>query len=301
VPLLDASTPVRWTIFLAVFPLVGALVFRWLVKRRLARGEVASLLVERARVAGLVAAMVLIPALALKLYFQVRGLAFPGDPISWDAALPVLTGTSWGTGWEWQAGAALVALVGFLLAARSVAGWWIAWLGALLLVWTLPLTGHAVEYRWGATAGVALQGLHVAGGAGWLGTLAVLVAASYPALRGRPDREATLAQLVGGFSPLALTGAGMVAVAGVLLSLSTVASWGALWRTTYGITLLIKLALLGGILLLGYHNWQRVRPALGAAPGAARLARSASMELALGTLLLAVTAVLVALPAPGIQ
>jgi putative copper export protein len=41
-----------------------------------------------------------------------------------------------------------------------------------------------------------------------------------------------------------------------------------------------------------------VRPALGAAPGADRLRRSASAELLIGAALLGVTAVLVALPSP---
>ena len=53
-----------------------------------------------------------------------------------------------------------------------------------------------------------------------------------------------------------------------------------------------------GVAALGAWNWRRVRPALGAAPGAGRLRRSATAELLIGAALLGVTAVLVALPSP---
>jgi putative copper export protein len=73
---------------------------------------------------------------------------------------------------------------------------------------------------------------------------------------------------------------------------------GALWSTAYGRTLLVKLALLLPVALLGAYNWRRVVPALEAEGGAARLRRTATVELALGALVLLVTAVLVATPTP---
>jgi putative copper export protein len=87
---------------------------------------------------------------------------------------------------------------------------------------------------------------------------------------------------------------------GLLLGWTYVGGIGPLFSTTYGRTLLVKVALLSGVAATGAWNWRRVRPALGAAPGSSRLRRSAIVELAFGTLLLAVTAVLVALPAPEI-
>lgn len=302
-PLIDAAAPARWASFLALFPLVGVLAFSLLVRRRLGAGDpqLVSSLVERGRIGGVVSALVLLPVLALKLYLQVRAFALPGEPLTWAAAQPILTSTSWGHGWEWQAGAALLSLVGLIVAGRNGFGWLLALGGVLALLWTFPLTGHALDHPLGPLVGVGLQGLHLAGAALWLGTLALIVAAALPELRRRPDGEAMLARLVDGYSPLALTGAGTAAAAGVLLSLTTVASWPALFHTAYGRTLLIKLVLLSGVIALGFHNWRRVRPALGAEPGARRLTRSASIELAIGTLLLAVTAVLVALPAPGLD
>ena len=127
----------------------------------------------------------------------------------------------------------------------------------------------------------------------------LIVAAAYPARRQWPDdRAPLLAALVQGYSPMALT-AGLVTIGlGLLLGWTYVGGFGPLFSSTYGRTLLVKVLLLGGVAATGAWNWRRVRPALGAAPGAARLRRSATIELVFGTLLLAVTAVLVALPAP---
>jgi putative copper export protein len=302
-PLLDAAAPVRWIGFLALFPLVGVMVFAALVRRRLgaAHPELTVRLVERGRVAGVLSALVLLSSLALTLYFQVRAFSMPGDPLTWATAQPILAATSWGHGWEWQGAAALTALLGLMIAGRYRAGWILALIGVLGLLGSFPLTGHAVEHPLGPLVGVGLQGLHLAGAALWLGTLALVMGAAMPALRRAPDGEALLARLVEGYSPLALTGAATATAAGVLISLTTVASWPALIDTAYGRTLLVKLIVLSGVIALGFYNWRRVRPALGAEPGAERLTRSASAELAIGTLLLAVTAVLVALPAPGLN
>jgi putative copper export protein len=302
-PLIDAAAPVRWIAFLSLFPLVGVVAYATLVRRRLGAADpaLARQLIERGRVGGVVAGLVLLSALALKLYFQVRAFSMPGEPLTWADAQPILTGTSWGHGWEWQGAAALATLLGLIIAGRQRIGWLVTVIGALGLLASFPLTGHAVEHPLGPLIGVGLQGLHVAGAALWLGTLALLMSAALPELKRRADGEANLARLVEGYSPLALVGAGTATGAGVLLSLTTVASWPALVETVYGRTLLVKLVVLAGVMALGFYNWRRVRPALGAEPGARRLTRSAAAELVIGTLLLAVTAVLVALPAPGLN
>lgn len=72
----------------------------------------------------------------------------------------------------------------------------------------------------------------------------------------------------------------------------------ALWESGYGRTLLLKLALLSVVFATGAYSWLRVRPALGSTAAAGRLRRSATLELAAGVLVLAVTAVLVATPPP---
>jgi putative copper export protein len=65
--------------------------------------------------------------------------------------------------------------------------------------------------------------------------------------------------------------------------------------------LLLKLACLVGVAGLGAFNWRVVQPRLEAGTGDELLRRSAWAELGLGALLIIVTAVLVALPAPGLE
>jgi putative copper export protein len=65
--------------------------------------------------------------------------------------------------------------------------------------------------------------------------------------------------------------------------------------------LLLKVALLAGVAGIGRYNWRVVLPRLRKDGDPSRVRRTARVELALGALLLAVTAALVALPAPGEQ
>ena len=98
------------------------------------------------------------------------------------------------------------------------------------------------------------------------------------------------------FSPTALAFAGVTATTGVFAAWLHLERVSALWETAYGRTLLIKLAVLSIVAATGAYNWLRVRPALGDLEGATRVRRSAMVELGVGLLVLAVTAVLVAMP-----
>ena len=297
-PLVDVAAWVRWLGYAALFAVVGACSFRVLVARTVPDPVLRLSLARRGALIGAIAAVVLLSTLLLRLYLQLEAFSDPESPVSFEMAGPIITTTAWGSGWRWQVAGALVALIGLAAAIRWRTAWGIAAIGAALSVYAAVRTGHAIEHPWGAL-GTALQLAHLGAGAVWLGTLLLIVAAAYPALRQRPDdREPLLAALVQGYSPMALT-AGLVTIGlGLLLGWTYVGGFGPLFSSTYGRTLLVKVLLLGGVAATGAWNWRRVRPALGAAPGAARLRRSATIELVFGTLLLAVTAVLVALPAP---
>ena len=110
------------------------------------------------------------------------------------------------------------------------------------------------------------------------------------------ERGPAVAELVNAFSPTALLFAGTIVTTGVFAAWLHLGAVRALWETTYGKTLLVKLAVLSVVAATGAYNWLRVRPALGDAEGARRVRRSAAVELAVGLVVLAVTAVLVATP-----
>lgn len=300
-PLLDAATGARWLGYVSLFPVVGAAVFRVLV-RRTGSGwpDMVPPLERRAAAVGLVAAGALLIELLLKLYLQARAFSDPTLPLSMEDVRTVLQHTSWGSGWNLQFMAAVLALIGYALARRWTPGWMVVIAAVLFCLYATPLTGHSTEHPWGPRVGQLLHSLHLAAGSAWLGTLAALLASIYPATLDDPRREQILARLVNAFSPLALVAAGTAVALGLVLGLTYNGGIGAIFTTAYGRTMLVKVALLGGVLVTGWYNWKRVRPALGAEPGAERLARSAVAELVLGTLLLAVTAVLVALPAAGL-
>ena len=73
---------------------------------------------------------------------------------------------------------------------------------------------------------------------------------------------------------------------------------GNVWGSSYGRVLLLKLAILSIVAATGAYNWLRVLPALGGPDGAARIGRSARIEVAVAIVVLLVTAVLVATPTP---
>src|SRR5439155_25834488 len=121
---------------------------------------------------------------------------------------------------------------------------------------------------------------------GWLGSLATRVFVALPAIAAgeTSDRWSRIAALVNAFSPTALAFASLVALTGVISAWFQLSSVPALWTTRYGRTLLVKLAVLAGVIATGAYNWLRVRPLLGTEKATRRLQRSAAIEVMIGTL-----------------
>ncbi len=305
-PLLDAGTMSRWLTYLAIILVIGAASFG-VITRRAFRGrdttsdELEALCHRMGLRWGFVGSILFLLAATGRLYAQVVAFLFPGDPLTLNDVGIILFETNWGSRWFIQFGAGLTAAVGFALARRGVrVGIPLATIGAVATAVTLPLTGHALAASWHWSITWPLQALHVLAGAMWLGSLLVLVLVVFGATADAERRERTVADLVAVFSPVAMVGVAVAVVMGTVLSVSYLGSWPALWQTTYGRTLLIKIGLLGLTVLLGAYNWRRLRPRLGMPGSAARLFQSARLELLVGALLLAATAILVALPAPHV-
>jgi copper transport protein len=289
----------RWVAFIALFLLVGAAAFRHLILGRIAAPSADTepfrqIAATGAATAGMFSAVVLVVATVIKLYGETE--VMHEVPLR-----TMLMDTSWGIAWMVQITACIVAVAAFALAHRgSRSAWGIAALCAVVLSATPALTGHAISSD-EAFLAVPVDITHVLAGSAWLGTLAIILLVGIPAAAKTPDSNSVgvkVALLVNAFSPIALVcGAAMVAT-GVATSLMHLEPLSKLWRSTYGMTLVVKLALVSLLFTLGAWNWRRVKPNLGGDEGVVALRFSAKLELAASVLVLAVTAFLVALPLP---
>lgn len=279
---------------------IGASAFRLFVSRGAHRATAE--LDRAAASAGLVAAAVLLSGAVARLHAQTYASFGLEEPITPTLLFEVATALPpWSTGWMGQFASAAISLAALGVARTgSRPGWAVAHVAAVGVAVAVPFTGHAVsQARWYALP-IVLQASHVLGAGLWIGGLFVLLVAGASRAVRRPGRPPeALAALVNAFSPLALCGAGLLGLTGVAtasLYLGTIAD---LWTTAYGRVLLLKVTIVGGVAAVGFVNWQRVRPRLTDAGGAATLRTTATAELALAALVLAVTALLVGLPQSG--
>jgi putative copper resistance protein D len=245
-----------------------------------------------------VCALFLVSAL-VKLYLQNQMMT---DDVGLDAThmRTMAMETHWGGAWLIQFAAGVATFVGFVLAARRhAAGWPIAALACIVLAMTPALAGHAAASERLQTVSVLTDTLHVIGAAGWLGSLLWLVAVGIlvQPVTGE-SRGARVALLARSFSPAALSFAALVTATGVVSAWLRLGTVPALWGTSYGQVLLLKLAVLTGAAGTGLYNWKRIQPTLGTDGATDRLARSATIELGIGLVVIVVTAVLVAMPTP---
>jgi putative copper export protein len=187
-----------------------------------------------------------------------------------------------------------LALAGFLLVrVSSSIGWTLAAIGVLVAVLQPLYTGKLAS---------KVNAVHILAASTWLGTLLVLALVG---IRGvirsssvGIQRAELVADLVNSFSPLALVASSIVAITGVTTAWLHLKRLSALWTTSYGIALDVKLVFVLIVVMLGAWNWRRVKPSLGAEGSEVTLRRSATMELTFGALVLVVTSVLVTLPSP---
>jgi putative copper export protein len=187
-----------------------------------------------------------------------------------------------------------LALVGFaLVRATPTVGWLVAAIGVLFTVLQPVYTGKLAG---------KVNAVHILAASTWLGTLLVLaIVGIRGVIRSATDgeqRARLVADLVNSFSPLALTAATIVALTGLTTAWLHLKRISALYTTSYGITLMIKLVFVLMVVLLGAFNWKRIRPTLGAEGTENTIRRSSRMELTFGALVLLATSVLVTLPSP---
>lgn len=298
---------VRWLTFMGLLGVIGVVAFRLVVLGLMGRNwdpagrEIVAPAAARAARVGLAGVAVLTLALLLRLFAQSYALHGSAQALDSELIGILLSRTVWGWAWLLQAAGTLLALVGFVMAEKDN---WLAWtvasVGVVALAFTPGLSGHAVAAPELAVLAILADGLHVLGAGGWLGSLLLVVIVGIPVALRRPaeNRGERVAALINAFSPTALFFAGTVVATGVFAAWLQLGSVPALWQSAYGRTLLLKLAVLSVVFGTGAYNWLKVKPALGSDAAAGRLRRAASVELAVGVVVLAVTAVLVATAPP---
>ncbi len=174
---------------------------------------------------------------------------------------------------------------------------WTAPLAGALLLAGITLTSHAVGSGPLAVIGDWLHVIAVAlwiGGLGALGFVVLFVTST--------DRVLLTQALVGRFSTAAGLGLATVVLTGIYSAWLHVPNLQAFLVTSYGQTLLIKLLLVVPLVALGAVNRFVIRPRLAARPAqlgdtiAVRFSRLVDSEVALGSVVLLVVAVLTITP-----
>ena len=284
-----------WTYFTALAVACGSLIVRWLVVHRAAEleSERRRELREVATRLGRAASLLLLPSLLLLGARQLLEFRDPFAPLGKDVSL--LLSTPWGHAWLWTLGASALAGVGFLLAARGRhVGTLTAWAGLVVLAWFPGITGHAGGEDGGLRLVLlAADLLHVLGAGAWMGGLATVLVLERWWRRTQGRTSSALPHLVPAYSPVAVASVGTLVITGTLASWAHLPGLASLWQSGYGRILVLKLALVSLVMALGALNWRRITPKLSSEGGPAAMRRAAATELALGTAVLLVTAVLV--------
>ena len=191
-----------------------------------------------------------------------RAAGAGGDQTLGQAVFDLLTGTRWGHLWLARE-AALIALVAVILGIRSRLGEpathratvrpVLAAALVLAVACVEALGSHSVALDSARAAAVVAYSLHVLTALLWLGALPALVLVLVPRVAGLPPREVVRA-CRGPFTTLIVVSVTVLVVTGLYGAGRQVPEPGQLLSTTYGRTLLLKIALLAVVGGLGLAN-----------------------------------------------
>jgi putative copper export protein len=304
----------RFAIFAGVILVIGTIIFERGVLVAVQRhtgtsgaDTFVSAAAGRAWGLSLVVAAAMVPFVALRFVLQVREFSIDGGWLA--TARAVLGSTVWGKGWLFQ----LVTLVLFIVArtaeqpdrmrhasplsTRVTIGSVV--LGVIGMALAPALTGHAIASPDHPALAVVADTVHVLAGGAWLGTLAVLLIIGIPTAATAPSRcPEFVGRMVRAFSPIALTSVAAILVTGTMASWMRLDRFSSLWQSPYGRLLATKVGVFALIMIAGAYNWRWVTPRLGSVGGVRALTRSATVEVTLAAMLVALTALLVATALP---
>lgn len=201
----------------------------------------------------------------------------------------------------WHGGegrAAMVRAVGLLLAVPALAAdrrpgvWAIAGAAGAAISFAWVGHTHTVGFRWTPV----LMGVHLLAAAFWVGALWPL-----RLLTGGDDAE-RVAAAAARFGNAALAAVSLLGLAGITVLATLLGNASELWRSGYGRTACVKLALVAGLLAFGAFNKLRLTPRLAAGDRAAAraLRRSIAAEMAMAGAVFLATAALTTLSGPPV-
>lgn len=282
--------------FLAYFGVFGALGFRWFVLRRNTALQPDISSTDAAVTASLQSAEVGAARIgAIGALFMLLNLFMAVSARATDKAIPFMDAlTGGGSRTITPLVFALLFLVLFGVAMKRVrAAWALAALTGVVFALQNITSG-----KWASL----VNPLHEVAASLWIGTLFVVLIAGLPAIlrsgMSTERRGSLVADMIANFSPVAIGASLLLVTTGVITAWRHLKFVAALWTTSYGYALDIKLLLVAIVVALGAWNWQRMRPRLGSEAAAHELRRSATRELFFAALVLVVTGVLVSLPGP---
>lgn len=283
----------RWLSYIMLLAAIGAVVMARVTDRAATVGARHAI---QSRLAGVgLGAAWLGVALTLARLLAQSWAVHGADRALSPMLLGPLVGSTWGRAWAVQLVGAAVAVAGYTLAlhdARRPGGWRTAILGGVIATAGTALGGHAAAVEgWTRPLIITADFLHTLAAGAWVGGVMMLAVA---VLR-RADAPAA-ANVVRAFSPWALGGFATLALTGALSAWTHLEQPLAPWESRYGRVLLLKLAFIAIVLLLGALNWRRLGPASSTASGNTALRRSVWLEVLVALAILAVTALLVAVP-----
>ena len=284
----------RWLLYAAVLGVVGAAGARF-VAARLGLDPFRATLQRRLDRLAMFASLAWLLALASTFAAQVVSWFGPRAFADYSLMHDILSRTRWGEAWIISFASAIGAL-----AATGVTAWrgyrpvgLLAPVGAIL---TTPMLGHAAG---GGKLLWFLHTTHLLGTGLWLGTLLMLALSTWAFWRDDSRSPTLLRTMLESFTPVALSGAALAIATGLFISAEHVWPVGRFVRSGYGVTLMVKVAIVAIIGILGWINWRRLRPAADLPHKRRQLRRAVIAELAIGFgLVLAATAWLTGLEMP---
>jgi putative copper resistance protein D len=264
---------------------IGGVAFALLLRGGIADATAAPVMRRAMALVAIAAAALVVVQLAL---LAVLWVALGGDTAR---AIADVTGTAYFRANAIRVAACLALAAGAVLARRPGAS--PAWIPALIApALVLPLSAalmsHAAARMEGRGPLVLVDVVHQLAAGVWIGGLLHLLVAAV-------GRAAWPAGLLPRFSTVALAAVTVLVAAGLALTSSYADGAGALVGTSYGLMVLTKIAILGGLLVLGTLNFVLVRRAR-AGGEARRVRRFVEVELGLGLTALFVAASLTSLP-----